>query len=297
MKLIISFVHSRILSPDDRLAVHRLTKNKIFTKRQAGADLTSCLNPTSCELILGIKEIPFERLIESPTTTYAFFGHIHKGQSNNLPLLRSMISSHSRFIDYELLTCSTTGTRTTAFGFLAGVVGMSDGLSQFSLKALAQGSPTPFLHLPRPFMMKDGEELRKELRKVGEEIRERGIPKSLGPVVVVVAGKGRVGEGARSVLNELPTEWIEANQLKSISRGNDHVDLRKIYACQLNLGDYLTNKDGSEFDREVYRSNPEQFISEFDTKVSFLADVSELDASYLFIVYFTFRSLPIQLYS
>jgi hypothetical protein len=75
--------------------------------------------------------------------------------------------------------------------------------------------------------------------------------------------------------------------------------LRKIYACQLNLGDYLTNKDGSKFDREVYRSNPEQFISEFDTKVSFLADVfgSELDAPYVFIVYFTFRSLPIQLYS
>lgn len=86
------------------------------------------LVPSACDLILGIKEIPPHRLSISHTTTYAFFGHIHKGQ--NPALLDKMIESGSRFIDYELLT-DEAGKRTTAFGFLAGVAGMSDGLSQF----------------------------------------------------------------------------------------------------------------------------------------------------------------------
>lgn len=162
--------------------------------------------------MLGIKEVPIADLL--PGKTYAFFSHTHKGQPHNLPLLSAMLDSQSRYIDWELLT--DKGVRTTAFGWLAGVAGMADGLSQFAVKALAKGSATPFLNLPRPYMCSSLSHLRDELRKVGEVIKKRGTPRSLGPVVVVVAGTGRVGAGAKSVLDELPTEWVKADRLKAI---------------------------------------------------------------------------------
>lgn len=45
------------------------------------------------------------------------------------------------------------------------------------------------------------------------------------------------------------------------------VDLKQIYACHLNLEDYLTNVNGDSFERSVYRSHPDRFYSQFDTKV------------------------------
>ena len=129
---------------------------------QAGASITQSLSGAS--VVLGIKEIPAPTL--EPETTYAFFSHTHKGQAYNLPLLQSMLDTPaSRFIDWELLT-GEDGVRTTAFGWLAGFSGMSDGLSLFATKALASlGCATPFLTLPRPFMIPDIEGLKAEDRK------------------------------------------------------------------------------------------------------------------------------------
>lgn len=168
-----------------------------------------------CDLVLGIKEIPLAELanVNSKRTTHLFFSHTHKAQRSNLPLLSSMLASSSRFVDYELLTTSS-GERTTAFGFLAGVAGMADGFSQLALKLLARGRAGPLLQLPRPYMMSSLEELRSALRVVGRKIREEGMSED---VRVVLAGKGRVGEGARSVLDDIDAEWISLSQLQSLA--------------------------------------------------------------------------------
>ncbi|KAL8291280.1 hypothetical protein RQP46_002258 [Phenoliferia psychrophenolica] len=231
---------------------------------KAGASITRSLSEAS--LIMGIKEIPAAAL--EGQKSYAFFSHTHKGQPYNLPLLQAMLdTSSSRFIDYELLTDSL-GVRTTAFGWLAGFSGMSDGLSLFATKALAShGAATAFLTLPRPFMVEDIASLKRELKRVGKEIEENGTPKGMGPIVVAVAGKGRVGQGARAVLDELPTTWITASELKDVVESSD-TDLRRIYACQLELSDYLTDTTGHPFDRDTYRKHPSQFVSEFDTKIA-----------------------------
>jgi len=46
-------------------------------------------------------------------------------------------------------------------------------------------------------------------------------------------------------------------------------DTRQIYACHLELQDYLVHREGKPFSREEYRSNPERFESTFHEKVSF----------------------------
>lgn len=93
---------------------------------------------------------------------------------------------------------------------------MSDGLSQLSTKLIALGFPTPLLSLPRPFTLSSLASLSTHLQRVKDEIAERGIPKRLGPLVVAVTGKGRVGKGARWVLERIGAKWVTADQLKGI---------------------------------------------------------------------------------
>jgi alpha-aminoadipic semialdehyde synthase len=159
------------------------------------------------QVVIGIKEVPRD-LLEGGKS-YAFFSHTAKGQSHNLPLLSSMLRSKSRFIDWELLT-DEEGKRTTAFGYLAGVAGMAEGLSNFGTKALAMGFATPFLELPRPYMNTSMDMLERSLEGVGKRIEEGGMAKELGSVVVVVSGKGRVGEGARMVLDRVGAVWLDS---------------------------------------------------------------------------------------
>ena len=57
----------------------------------------------------------------------------------------AVLESRARYIDWELVTDCTTGERTAAFGTLAGLAGMADGLSNLSMRLLALGFATPFL--------------------------------------------------------------------------------------------------------------------------------------------------------
>lgn len=44
-------------------------------------------------------------------------------------------------------------------------------------------------------------------------------------------------------------------------------DRRTVFACHLELGDYLVHRTGAPFDREEYRAYPERFESAFHSKV------------------------------
>lgn len=175
-------------------------------------------------VILGIKEIPISKI--QSNVTYAFFSHTHKGQPSNLPLLDAMLKSGSRFIDYELLT-DEEGKRTCTFGWMAGAVGMCEGLNGLAIKALAEGSALPLLQLPRPFQTRDLVKMRLALKRVGLVVKERGTGRALGPITIALTGKGRVGEGAKNILDELGVEWVSLEGMKkvveSISKYSDSI--------------------------------------------------------------------------
>lgn len=169
---------------------------------KAGATIVQRLDPRDCDVVVGVKEpvastLPTDDRPSSrkPAAHLAFF-HVHKGQTYNLPLLRTLLKSSSaastRFIDYELITSapspasparseSTTapvreGKRTIGFGFLAGYSGMADGLSQLGTKLLAaKGLPNPFLSLVRPLQAGRVSTVESEIRRVGEEIRKGAL--------------------------------------------------------------------------------------------------------------------------
>ncbi|KAK4048433.1 hypothetical protein OIV83_004779 [Microbotryomycetes sp. JL201] len=252
--------------------------------REAGAQLINTLEsqPTDSEdgdVVLGIKEIPISALEAQSTTsspkTYAFFSHTHKGQPYNLKLLQTMLESKaSRFIDWELLT-DDNGQRTAAFGWHAGFAGMVDGLTGLGTKLLARlGVATPLLELKRPHQVGMGgvDEITSSLEECGkrwmEEMKEDGSGERIGPIVFGINGTGRVGNGAKAVLDHLGVTWIKKQELESLVKEGE-ADTSKLYACQLTLKDWIRPRDTSKtFDREEYRRHPERFESVFASEVA-----------------------------
>ena len=55
----------------------------------------------SCNVLLGVKEVPIETLI--PNRTYFFFSHTIKKQPYNRNLLRALIDKNIEFYDHELV--------------------------------------------------------------------------------------------------------------------------------------------------------------------------------------------------
>ncbi|GAA6018952.1 hypothetical protein JCM8202_000615 [Rhodotorula sphaerocarpa] len=251
---------------------------------EVGATIVPRLDPSACDVIVGVKEPVLSTLPtaetpgQRPSAHLAFF-HCHKAQAYNFPLLQRLIESSrqcgTRFVDYELLTDAPSvdssgrkaaGKRTVGFGYLAGYSGMADGLSQLGTKLLAaKGVATPFLSLVRPIQAGTVDKMRQELERVGSAIKAGGLDGLDQPLVIAITGKGKVGSGARAVLEQLGVRWIGADELADAAGSSDR---RTVFACHLELGDYLVHRTGAPFDREEYRAYPERFESAFHSKIA-----------------------------
>ena len=56
---------------------------------------------TDCDVLLGIKEVPIDKLI--PNKTYLFFSHTVKEQEYNRPLLQAVLAKNISLIDLSLI--------------------------------------------------------------------------------------------------------------------------------------------------------------------------------------------------
>src|ERR1700681_4428549 len=62
--------------------------------RKAGATLSEDLS--NCDLILGIKEVPEDKLLNDKA--FMFFSHTHKGQKHNMKLLKNVLEKNVTLI-------------------------------------------------------------------------------------------------------------------------------------------------------------------------------------------------------
>src|SRR4249920_3808476 len=66
---------------------------------RAGIEVKEDLS--DCDLLLGIKEVPVDMLLDGKT--YMFFSHTKKMQPNNQKLMYAMVEKNITLIDYECL--------------------------------------------------------------------------------------------------------------------------------------------------------------------------------------------------
>jgi saccharopine dehydrogenase (NAD+, L-lysine forming) len=190
---------------------------------------------TDCDILLGIKEVPVQNLIE--IKTYLFFSHTLKKQPYNRKLLQEVLKKKIRLIDYETLK-DTQGNRLVAFGRFAGIVGAYNGLWTY-------GKKYNLFTLRRAFECFDINDLKLELRKV-----------SLQPIKIVLTGAGRVGKGAMETLDTAGIRKVSAEDFL-IKKYNVPV------YTQLSSADYHTRIKGGHFNREEFHQHPSEYSSNF----------------------------------
>ena len=189
-----------------------------------------------CDILLGVKEVPKEQLIAGKT--YLFFSHTIKKQPYNRDLLRAIIAKKIRLIDYEVLK-DAQNKRIIGFGRYAGVVGAYNAFLTYGLKS---GTYT----LKAAHLCADRKEVEKELQKVI-------FPKQFK---IVLTGFGRVGHGAREIINLLPIREVSADAFL-------HEEFTEPVFTHLDTHQYYCRKSDAGFDKKEFYTQPELYQSNF----------------------------------
>ncbi len=212
-----------------------------------------------CDLILAVKEVPLEQIYRDKA--YVFFSHTIKGQSYNMGLLRRMMEQGISLFDYERIV-DDEGRRLVFFGRHAGYAGMLDTLRAYADRLEKEGRETLLDRVRSAWQYDSLDAARHELRSLGNEIREKGLGRETGPLVVGFTGFGNVSKGAQSVLEELPVEHIDLEQLLRLEE--EGFSDRVLYAIELSQQHMFRRKDGEAWDEQRYWSHPEEYESNMD---------------------------------
>jgi len=224
---------------------------------RAGARVVLDLSEAS--VILGVKEVPPDQLL--PGMAYLFFSHVIKGQPYNMPMLARMMELGCTLIDYEKV-CDESGRRLIFFGRFAGLAGMIDALWALGQRLQSEGIKTPFSSIEPAHSYSSLEDAKAAVRAAGELIASDGLPSSLTPLVVGVAGYGNVASGVREILSELPTrERTPADLTVHFENPSPHCLYRTTFREE-HLVEPRSPEHG--FDLQGYYDNPEKYRSTFD---------------------------------
>ncbi|KAJ1847055.1 hypothetical protein IWW55_000075 [Coemansia sp. RSA 2706] len=241
----------------------RIFNNASFER--AGAIVEEDLS--KADAILGIKEVPVDKLI--PNKTYLIFSHTHKGQEYNMPSLQAFLDQNIRLIDYELMTDPESGKRLVLFGTHAGYAGMIDGLHGLGQRLLALGYNSPLIHMGQAHVYPNLECVNTKLHHVGDIISDQGLPDAFAPMVFTFTGSGNVTRGARAIFDKLPHDNISMEQLPSIVKDRYNQRYKnRLLALQVNAADYVERIEGGQYDRAEYREFPDRYRSVFAQKIA-----------------------------
>ena len=188
-----------------------------------------------CDVLLGVKEVPIEALI--PNKKYFFFSHTIKKQPYNRDLLRAILDKNIELYDHEVIT-NQKGIRLVAFGLYAGIVGAYNGIRAFGLKDQS-------FNLPKATELRDQADLIKHLNQI-----------DLGPIKILLTGKGRVGNGAKEMLDGMNLREVSVDEYL-----NQEFD-QPVY-CQIDVLDYNKRKDGRELDENDFFQHADEYESTF----------------------------------
>jgi saccharopine dehydrogenase (NAD+, L-lysine forming) len=232
--------------------------------QQAGA--IACNDMAHGDVIIGVKEIPQQKIIEGKT--YIFFSHTIKGQADNMPMLKQLINQKCTLIDYEKIT-DQENHRLIYFGNYAGDVGALDILWLMGEYWQNQGIPTPFLECQQAIHYHSLTDARQHLLNVGDKIRHDGLPHALTPLVVGILGYGHVSQGAQAIFDCLPTKKIDPTELPALFRGSGK-DNRTIFISIFKEEHLVKRRNGSVFNLKEYFQNPELYESQFEKYLPYL---------------------------
>lgn len=192
-------------------------------------------NISDADVMLGVKEVPIEALI--PNKKYFFFSHTIKKQSYNRKLLQAILEKNIEFYDHETIV-NSDNFRLIGFGYYAGVVGAYNGLRAYGIKSKT-------FSLPKAETFKNRTELEAYLDNI-----------ELPNIKIVLTGKGRVGNGAKEILDHLKIKEVCVEDYLT-------KEFNEAVYTQIDVLDYNVRKDGKQLDIFDFFNNAQEYESTF----------------------------------
>lgn len=186
---------------------------------------------SECDILLGIKEVPADKLI--PGKTYFFFSHTKKKQPYNQGLMHALIEKRIRMIDYECLT-HIDEQRILGFGLHAGVVGAHNGL-------LTYGKKWELYDLPAAHDVDSFENLKHIYAQV-----------KLPNIKIAMTGSGKVASGILEVMTHFDVESVEPEDF--LTHQYDYPVYTHLKGSEL-----YARKDNGLFSRDDFHAHPEAY--------------------------------------
>ena len=231
--------------------------------KAAGAEIDEDLN--HAQLIFGVKEVPTELVLEHKT--YVYFAHVIKGQPHNMAMLKTLMDKKCNLIDYERIV-DENNKRLIFFGRFAGKAGIIESLHALSEKLRLNGIHTPLEKLKQPYQYKSIQEAKEEIKKIGDEIRAKGLPEQVSPLVVGFAGYGNVSQGAQDIFDLLPVKTIQPEEL--INNYGQLKSERNHFIKVVFKEEHTVKRKSGKFDLKEYFTHPEKYESNFDQYIPYL---------------------------
>ena len=209
---------------------------RVFTDKQYAFEGIKVVDDISnCDVLLGVKEVPIDALI--PNKKYFFFSHTIKKQPYNRKLLQAVLEKNIQLFDHETLT-NQKEIRVVAFGRYAGIVGAYNAFRTYGLKY-------------KKFDLPKANDLRDQLMLI-EKLNEIKLPN----IKIVVTGKGRVGNGAKEMLDGMHIREVTVEEFLT-ENFNEPVYV------QIDVLDYYERKDRQLLDQVDFFMNPQEYESHF----------------------------------
>lgn len=207
-----------------------------------GIEVTNDMS--TCDVLLGVKEVPIDALI--PGKKYFFFSHTIKKQTYNRKLLKAILDKNIELYDHETIV-DAKNRRLIGFGRYAGIVGSYNGFRGFGIKY-------ELFNLPKAETLNSREDLIAKLKR-----------QTLPPIKIVLTGNGKVGMGAKEILDAIKIKEVSVEQF-----------LTKTYSepvyVQLDVLDYNKRNDGKVLTNQDFYQNPSDYVTDFE-KYTKVADI------------------------
>lgn len=205
---------------------------------QAGVEVDN--DVSDCNILMGIKEVPIEMLVENKT--YFFFSHTKKLQPHNKKLFKALQQKNITLIDYECLE-HLDGQRILGFGFFAGIVGAHNGI-------MCYGNRTGLFSLPRVHNIKDYRQL-----------IHTYFGLKLPAIKIAVTGSGRVAHGIVEIMNLMDVQEVEPDE---------YLETKFTYPVYVHLkgANLYEHKETKKYNRLDFHTNPENYTCLFKNYLS-----------------------------
>ena len=191
---------------------------------------------STADVLIGVKEVPIKALI--PNKSYFFFSHTIKKQPYNRDLLRAILDKNITLYDHETLI-DQKNHRLIGFGYYAGVVGAYNGIRTLGIK-------NHTFDLPKATTLRGRHALNIELDNI-----------SLPSIKIILTGSGRVGQGAKEILDHLKIKQVSVEDFLN-------KDFNEAVYVQLDVLDYCERMDGKLLGKSDFFQHPEDYRSTFE---------------------------------